>query len=113
VTTPAKRLGRNPLVAQVVMVIVLAVGVTLYQNNIAGQIRDAQLKGCERGKLDRTANAKAFRAQSDYLNLVLQAKSVHADVKRAARVNQRTQDESATSLESRTGSNLDCAKAVR
>lgn len=72
---------------------------------------DSQRIGCERGKLDRTANATAFRAQSDYLNLVLDAESVQEDVKSAARVNQAVQDASASSLESRTGDNLDCRDA--
>lgn len=70
-----------------------------------------RLAGCQRGKHDRTSIAAALRAQSDYLNLVLQAKSVQADVKRAARVNQRVQDSSAVDLESRTGANLRCREA--
>lgn len=72
----------------------------------------ARLAGCRRGKQDRTANAKAFRAQANYLKKVLAAGSVKADVKRAARRNWRTQNQSATSLESRTGRNLDCAAAT-
>lgn len=72
--------------------------------------RERLVTGCERSRADRASIARAFRAQSDYLNLVLQAKSVKEDVKRAARTNQRTQDESATDLESRTGVNLDCQR---
>lgn len=62
---------------------------------------DNQRAGCIRGKLDRSANAQAFRAQSTYLQLVLQAQSVRRDVKSAALVNQNTQDATATELEQR------------
>lgn len=68
----------------------------------------SRIDGCRRGKLDRTAIARALRAQSTYLNLVLQAESVKQDVKTAAAANQRAQNASASSLESRTGSNLNC-----
>lgn len=88
----------------------LAVGLKLYADHTASAIRAGQLVGCERGKLDRAANARAFRAQSDYLNLVIDAKSVKEDVKRAARKNQRIQDGSATSLESRSGPRLICVE---
>lgn len=110
-TTRLRRLGRSPVVSYVLVVVVLFVGLALYQNNIRTDLRDAQRAGCERGKLDRADNARAFRAQSDYLNLVLEADSVKADVKRAARVNQAAQNASASSLEARTGDNLICAKA--
>lgn len=66
------------------------------------------LGACARGKLDRTVNATAFRAQSTYLNLVLDAASVKADVKRAARRAQAIFDDTADELESRTGIGLDC-----
>lgn len=74
------------------------------------ELRDSQIAGCQRGKLDRAANARAFRAQADYLDLVLAASSVQQDVKTAARINQAQQDISARGLESRTGKNLDCDK---
>jgi hypothetical protein len=65
-------------------------------------------RGCQRSKTDRTAIAAALRAQATYLNQVLGAASVKADVKRAARVAQQTFNRSATDLESRTGTALDC-----
>jgi hypothetical protein len=75
------------------------------------QLVRSQRAGCERGKLDRAAIAAALRAQSTYLQLVLDARSVKADVKRAAAANQSVQDKSASSLESRTGTRLNCARA--
>lgn len=63
---------------------------------------------CERLKSDRAIVARALRAQADYLNLVLDARSVMEDVKRAARVNQATQIAAAIELESRTGVRLNC-----
>jgi type II secretory pathway pseudopilin PulG len=66
--------------------------------------------GCKRSKIDRTAIASALRAQATYLNGVLDAASVKADVKRAALVAQRRFNRSATGLESRTGRKLDCAR---
>lgn len=83
---------------------------TLLSVTIATSIaRDQFVEGCERGKLDRASQAEAFRAQSDYLNLVLDAKSVKQDVKDAALMNQKTQNASATDLESRTGNGFKCA----
>jgi type II secretory pathway pseudopilin PulG len=64
--------------------------------------------GCSRSKVDRTAIAAALRAQATYLNQVLDAASVKADVKRAARVAQATFSRSASGLESRSGKNLRC-----
>lgn len=72
----------------------------------------SRIDGCRRGKKDRAANARAFRAQADYLNLVLDAESVKQDVKDAAAVNQRVQDWAASSLESRTGPNLNCLEVT-
>lgn len=69
----------------------------------------AKLNGCQRGKTDRTMIAQALRAQSTYLNSVLDAASVKADVKRAARKAQAVFNASATDLESRTGRALVCA----
>lgn len=65
---------------------------------------------CNRGKVDRTMIAKALRAQATYLNQVLDAESVKQDVKRAALKAQRSFNSSATDLESRTGTNLDCSQ---
>lgn len=109
--TPMRRVHAvDPSTIALIGLIVLMVGVwwTGYDNR--REIVEGQRIGCERGKLDRTANAEAFRGQSDYLNLVLEAESVQEDVKRAARINQAIQNASASSLESRTGDNLDCAE---
>lgn len=70
-------------------------------------------QGCERGKLDRTSTANAFRAQSDYLNLVLEARSVKQDVKDAAEINQGVQNTSASDLETRTGEGFDCTQIFK
>lgn len=77
------------------------------------QRRADLLRGCERSKRDRTSIARALRAQSDYLNLVLRAQSVKADVKRAATANQEQQDTAARDLETRSGDHFECAAAFR
>lgn len=99
----------HPSTVALIGLVVLLIGVwwTGYDGRLI--LVDTQRTGCERGKLDRTANAEALRGQSDYLELVLAATSVQADVKAAATINQAIQNASASSLESRTGKNLDCA----
>lgn len=104
--TPADSARRAEKLLRRLLVAVLVLGAVFYWMLITGQ-----REGCERGKLDRQASARAFRAQSDYLNGVLNATSVQRDVKDAATLNQSTQNESATSLESRTGDRLDCSDA--
>lgn len=48
-------------------------------------IVDSQRAGCERGKLDRSANADGWTAHQRYIEAVLEASSVKGDVKEAAR----------------------------
>ncbi len=91
--------------------IFLALFITWQSYEGRTKLVDSQRSGCERGKVDRTMISAAFEAQSDYLNLVLDAESVKKDVKDAALVNQSQQNKSATDLKSRTGLNLDCTKA--
>jgi hypothetical protein len=102
------------------LTMVAVVGVVLTRNQAAHDVAQATYtqnitrwhelqQGCARSKTDRTSIAWALRAQSTYLNHVLAAASVKADVKRAARAAQRTFDASASGLESRTGTKLVCA----
>lgn len=86
---------------------------------------ESQIKGCKRGKKDRTVNAsafaqiaKGFRTQRNYLKGVLVAESVKEDVKRQARHARANFTDvsfelalSAENLKSRTGNNLDCDEA--
>lgn len=63
------------------------------------QLANDQREACRVTSFSRIDVGKALRAQSDYLNLVLEAESVKDDVKRAARRNQAVQDRVATRLE--------------
>lgn len=112
VTIPQQQIDRAVKAVRwlVVLMALLILGLLWTSYDGRREIVDGQRLGCERGKLDRTAIAAAFRGQSDYLNLVLDAASVQEDVKSAARINQAIQNASASSLESRTGDNLDCAE---
>src|SRR5689334_7661990 len=69
---------------------------------------DNFVRGCERGKSDRAAQAKGAQAQADYLTKVLDAKSVKQDVKKAATKAWEGWNDAAVDLRSRTGKNLDC-----
>lgn len=96
--------------ALALVILVAAVFAQSYQGRSA--LVDSQRKACERGKLDRREIARALRAQSTYLNSVLGASSVKADVKSAASIAHMAYDRSASSLESRTGDRLDCQRAI-
>jgi hypothetical protein len=99
--------ARSRTTALVVLVILVG-AVFVFQHNGTTTLRDSQRAGCERSKVDRTAIANALRAQANYLNGVLDAASVKEDVKKVARSTQKTFNISAMSLESRTGTRLDC-----
>ena len=103
------------------LTVVALVGVILTRNQAAHTVAESSYrqnvdrwhelqKGCQRSKTDRTMIAAALRAQSTYLEHVLAAASVKADVKRAARRGQAVFNASATDLESRTGQKLACAR---
>lgn len=62
--------------------------VSSYQTRFA--IIRTQRIGCERGKLDRAASAAGWTAHRIYIERVTGAQSVQEDVKRAARVAERT-----------------------
>lgn len=67
----------------------------------AKRLRESQLAGCERGKLDREDNARAFASMAVYYNGVTKAVSVKSDVKRIARKVQQQLEKSARHLASR------------
>jgi hypothetical protein len=69
----------------------------------------SQRAGCKRGKLDRKDNADFQVAQTTYIGKVTGARSVHEDVKSAARQATITFKRTSRSLEGR--SHIDCAKA--
>ena len=77
------------LVKLIILALFLLLGVTAYvfYTDFEGR-KDtvtAQRAGCERGKLDRSANAAFQRAHTEYITTVTGAKSVKEDVKKAAR----------------------------
>lgn len=69
----------------------------------------SQRAGCERGKLDRRANADFQRAHKVYIDKVVLAQSVKEDVKAAARIAVETYNRTARDLTIRAG--IDCNKA--
>lgn len=69
----------------------------------------AQRAGCERSKLDRTANAAFQRAHTEYITTVTGAKSVKEDVKKAARKAVKTFQRTSKDLSKRA--KIKCRKA--
>ncbi len=72
-------------------------------------LRDSTLAGCERGKLDRGANADGWTAHNTYIGKVTSADSVKEDVKSAAREAQSTYER--ISLELRRRAEIVCEDA--
>jgi hypothetical protein len=67
-----------------------------------------QRLGCERGKKDRTDNARFQSAHKLYIDKVVLAKSVEEDVKAAARTAVETYNQTARDLTIRA--QIDCTK---
>lgn len=67
---------------------------------------------CNRSKKGALVIGPALQGQADYLDLVLQAKSVKQDVKDAAAVNQAKQQKAADVLNGLNGK-LDCTKKYK
>lgn len=80
---------------------------TGYQGRVG--IVNNQRAGCNRGKLDRIDNAAFQRAHKLYIDRVVLAASVKADVKAAARDAVETYNQTAANLTKR--SLIDCSKA--
>lgn len=81
------------------VVVVLAIIGSNYAN--AYNHWEAQIAGCERGKLDRADNAASWTAHTKYILSVTQAASVKEDVKIAAREASKTHQRTSASLNSR------------
>lgn len=99
---------RRYVAAQAVVTAAIVVGVAVGTLLMVSGTRASSRAGCERGKLDRKANAAAWGAHAAYIVKVTRAKSVKEDVKRAARVEARTATRVAADLIAR--STLDCER---
>jgi hypothetical protein len=80
--------------------LVLAIG-AVWVNGLYQDLEESQIATCERNKLDRIDNARAFTADVEYLEKVVIAGSVQEDVKRAARAKVQRISESANQLRTR------------
>jgi hypothetical protein len=89
------------------LLLVVYVAYSSYQGRV--DTVTAQRAGCERGKLDRQANADFQRAHKKYIDKVVLAKSVEEDVKRAAREAVLTYNRTSAELTERA--QIDCAEA--
>lgn len=89
-----------------VIMILVQFAVLAYVYVSFDQTRNAQVTSqreeCERGKLDRRANARFQRAQRDYIGKVTRAVSVKEDVKVAAREARKTFIDTASELTHRS-----------
>jgi hypothetical protein len=95
------------------MMAVAVLGVTalvLVQGYVSrAALRQSQLAGCARGKLDRADNAAGWTAHRKYISHVTSAASVKEDVKVAAREAIVTYERISLDLSRRA--RLDCAAA--
>lgn len=104
-----ERLTRLVLACMFCMLLSVAyVCYSSYQGRVA--LVDSQRAGCERGKLDRIDNAAFQRAHKIYIDRVVLAQSVKADVKRAAREAVITYNRTAESLSKRA--KINCQTAI-
>lgn len=79
------------------------VGYVFYQSYVGrSELVQSQRAGCERGKLDRIDNAAFQRAHKKYIDKVVLAQSVKADVKKAAREAVKTYNKTAADLTKRS-----------
>jgi hypothetical protein len=113
--SPLRRQGlRERTLAQLVVICLLlqlvVIGYVFY-SSYQGRVDvvNAQQRGCARNKLDRSDNAAFQQAQATYITKVTAAKSVHEDVKRAAREAVVTFNRTSAGLTKRAG--IDCLKA--
>jgi hypothetical protein len=75
-TTPARRLGRSPLVAFGLFVAVAFVGLTLWQTSQTAALRGQQLRACERGnglRLESNRRIRSHRVERGVLADFLRA----------------------------------------
>lgn len=89
------------------LLVVVYVWYSSYQGRV--DLVYSQRAGCERGKLDRIDNAAFQRAHKIYIDRVVLAQSVKADVKRAAREAVITYNRTAANLYRR--SKINCQTA--
>jgi hypothetical protein len=103
----AAQLTRGYLTAMVVVILLaLAVAVVSLQMNAQDLIRQGQLTGCERGKVDRADNAKGWETAADVRYKSWLKSGDPIDLEGTIRY-----DRIAHSLRSRAGRNLDCGEA--
>lgn len=97
------------LVTAIVFVMLAFILWQSYQGRV--DLVSSQRRGCERGKIDRTQNAKGWRAAMNARTATAQDRHATPSERVSALHAAQTYQQIVQSLESRTGDRLDCHSA--